>query len=83
MHEIEIAALKRTVSKLNVLQASIVTYRENLDTRPSNAEMRNSINDCLEMLQEVKLPRVKSRVKSRVVDLTDAGPGVINLCFGH
>ncbi len=73
LHEMEIAALKRTVSKLNVLHASIVTYRENLDdTYPSNDEMKNSIKDCLELLQEVKLPRAKSRV----VDLTDAGPGV-------
>jgi hypothetical protein len=69
----EVAALKRTASKLNLLQACIVSYKENLNkAHPSSAEMINSMNDCLELLSEIKLPKLKSRI----VDLTDAGPGV-------
>ena len=30
------------------------------------------MNDCLELLREIKL----AKLKSRIVDLTDAGPGV-------
>ena len=71
--EMEVAALKRTASKLNLLQACIVSYKENLNkAHPSSAEMINSMNDCLELLSEIKLPKLKSRI----VDLTDAGPGV-------
>ena len=71
--EMEITALKKTASKLNFLQESIVRYRENLDdAHPSSAEMKNLMTDCMAFLKEVKLPRLKSRV----VDLIDAGPGV-------
>lgn len=44
--EMEIAALKRIASKLNVLQECIVSYRENLnDAHRNSAEMKNSMND--------------------------------------
>ena len=46
--EMEITTLKKTASKLNFLQESIVRYRKNLDdAHPSSAEMKNLMTDCM------------------------------------
>ena len=71
--EKEITAIKIISTKLSALQESIEEYKDNLgDTCVCNNEMKACINDCVDLLRDVKLPKVKSRI----VDLTDAGPGV-------
>ena len=66
-------ALKIILTKLSALQDSIEDYRNNLgDTFVSNSELKACINECMNLLRDVKLPKIKSRV----IDLTDTGPGV-------
>lgn len=69
----EKTALEIILTKLSAPQDSIEDYRNNLgDTFVSDSEMKACINECMNLLRDVKLPKIKSRV----IDLTDAGPGV-------
>ena len=71
--EIEKASLRRVESKLDTLQGSIQCYRVSLSNEDTDSrEMKQMILDCLDVLKEIQLPKQKSRV----IDLTDAGPGV-------
>ena len=70
---IEQAFLQRMVLKLETLCASVLQYK--LTLQGDNADVKNvkgKLHDCKELLTEVGLPKHKSRL----VDFTDAGPGV-------
>jgi hypothetical protein len=69
----EQAYLRRMVLKLQALHASILYYKHTLqDNDPCVKDVKGKLCDCKDLLGEVGLPKHKSRI----VDFTDAGPGV-------
>ncbi len=70
--ELEKACLGKIKSKLNLIQSSLQRYKASLSEDPDSSELKQLISNCLDVLIEVKPPRQKSRI----IDLTDAGPGV-------
>lgn len=59
--------------KLNQLQEALSENMNDLiSSQPSSAAVKEEILNCLNLLRGMELPKQKSKV----VDLTDAGPGM-------
>ena len=69
----EQAFLKRMLLLLETLCSTVLQYKLTLQGgNPDVKNMKSKMHDCKELLIEVGLPLHKSRI----IDLTDAGPGV-------
>ena len=72
-YHMEQAYLEQMLLKLKALHSSVLHYKLSLQNGNLDVKyVKGKLSDCKEFLSEVGLPKHKSRI----VDLTDAGPGV-------